>query len=359
MSRPTIIDLFAGCGGMTSGFKDAGFNPIAAVEFDRSAASTYAANFGERHTKLMDIADWDDIPQADVVIGGPPCQGFSNLGAKDPTDPRNKLWREYVRVLVAARPKIFVIENVDRFHKSHEYELLQKEVAAGSLKDYQIASAVLNTADFGVPQRRKRTIVIGSLDSEPRLPAPSHGTDTQRKWVPIRRALKGIPSHPETTQLPDSRTPFFGEDIQGTFKGLDIHVGRNPTELSLRRYDHVPPGGGRFDLPTELLPNCWKNKPTGTTDVMGRLEWDKPSVTIRTEFFKPEKGKYLHPQWDADDPVNRVNRPITHLEAARIQTFPKNFLWCGTKVAIAKQIGNAVPPVFARQIAKTVLTMID
>ena len=122
MKKPTVIDLFAGCGGMTDGFVRAGFDPIAAVESNLAAAATYAANFGEDHVHWRDIADWrDSIPEADVVIGGPPCQGFSNLGTRDATDPRNKLWREYARVVMAAQPKVFVIENVDRFAASPEF----------------------------------------------------------------------------------------------------------------------------------------------------------------------------------------------------------------------------------------------
>lgn len=144
---------------------------------------------------------------------------------------------------------------------------------------------------------------------------------------------------------------MFGERVPGIFKSTDIHLGRRPRPLSLLRYDCVPPGGGRFDLPDELLPPCWRNKRSGTTDVMGRMRWDEPSLTIRTEFFKPEKGQYLHPQWDRDDPTQRVNRPITHLEAARLQTFPSSFLWCGTKLQIARQIGNAVPVDLAFAIA--------
>jgi DNA (cytosine-5)-methyltransferase 1 len=115
--------------------------------------------------------------------------------------------------------------------------------------------------------------------------------------------------------------------------------------VSIRRYQAIPAGGNRFDLPRHLLPPCWANKTSGTTDVMGRLWWERPSVTIRTEFFKPEKGRYLHPEAD---------RPITHREAARIQQFPDGFLWCGSKVDIARQIGNAVPVGLARAIARTI-----
>src|SRR5690606_9514229 len=346
--RPSMIDLFAGCGGMTAGFVPFGFEPALAVEFDLAAAATYAANFGEDHTFYGDIASLNeaDIPQADVIIGGPPCQGFSNLGSKDINDPRNKLWQEYVRVVRTARPTVFVIETAAGFSPSSEFELLRAEVADGSLSDYALSTGHLNAADFGVAQRRIRTIVIGSRVGKIDLPSPTHAREPRDTnllpWVGTRDRIEGLPEIPATTTLPASTVEFFGHTVPGRFKGLDIHVGRNPTQLSLQRYDYVPPGGGRFDVPSHLLPRCWREKPTGTTDVMGRMRWDMPSHTIRTEFFKPEKGQYLHPQWD-EAGEHRVNRPITHLEAALLQDFPSDFEWCGTKIAIAKQIGNAVP----------------
>ena len=114
----------------------------------------------------------------------------------------------------------------------------------------------------------------------------------------------------------------------------------------------MPPGGGRFDLPDELLPRCWREKPTGTTDVMGRMRWDAPSLTIRTEFFKPEKGQYLHPQWDRR--ARQAGQPGDHPPGGRLlQDFPETFLWCGSKIEIAKQIGNAVPVGLAAAIAAT------
>jgi DNA (cytosine-5)-methyltransferase 1 len=100
------------------------------------------------------------------------------------------------------------------------------------------------------------------------------------------------------------------------------------------------------------MPRCWQEKKTGTTDVMGRMRWDEPSLTIRTEFYKPEKGRYLHPQWEPGEDGHRVDRPITHLEAARLQTFHDTFEWCGTKIQVAKQIGNAVPPMLAKALAQ-------
>lgn len=358
MTTPTVIDLFAGCGGMTVGFTEEGFDPILAVEWDKFAAATYAANFGEDHVRAGDIADVKDseIPLADLVIGGPPCQGFSNLGLKRLGDPRNQLWREYMRFITKAKPQVFVVENVDRFSKSPEFQMLLAEVDHGLLKGYEISYGMLNAADYGVSQRRRRTIVVGSRVGKIELPEPTHAKEplvgtNLRPWRTVRDVISGLPERPDSTQLPDSHTAFFGESMPGVFKGLDIHFRRDPRPLSLARYDAVPPGGGRFDIPVDLLPRCWREKPTGTTDVMGRMRWDAPSLTIRTEFFKPEKGAYLHPQWEKGR-SRRVNRVITHYEASLIQDFPRDYLWVGSKIAIAKQIGNAVPSGLARAIAR-------
>jgi DNA (cytosine-5)-methyltransferase 1 len=359
----TVIDLFAGCGGMTQGFLNMGFRPALAVEWELAAAATYASNFGEDHVFWGDIAELPSaaVPEADVVIGGPPCQGFSNLGTRDPDDPRNKLWREYVRVVSHARPKIFVIENVDRFRSSHEFGLLVEEVESGTLQDYTIEVGILNAADFGVPQRRRRTIVVGSRVGQPELPIPRFSQDGtgDQAWRTVRHALSGVPFDTDTTDLPDSQVEFFGQSVPGAFKAQDLHLGRNPRPLSLQRYDVIPPGGGRFDLPDKLMPDCWRNKPSGTTDVMGRMRWDAPSLTIRTEFFKPEKGQYLHPEWSKESPSTRVNRPITHWEAARLQGFPDDFTWCGKKIEIARQIGNAVPVGLGEAVASAVVDQLE
>jgi DNA (cytosine-5)-methyltransferase 1 len=379
MSKPTVIDLFAGCGGMTVGFAAEGFEPALAVEWDRFAAATYAANWGEDHVIPGDIAAVTkrQIPSVDLMIGGPPCQGFSNLGLKKLDDPRNQLWREYMRFIRTAKPQVFVIENVDRFAKSPEFEMLLAEVDHGLLKNYELRWDVLNAADYGVSQRRRRTIVIGSRVGAIDLPSRTHTRAPQagsglKPWATVRDVIEGLPTRPESTELPESVTDFFGEPMPGVFKGLDIHFRRDPRPLSLQRYSYVPPGGGRFDVPTDLLPRCWREKETGTTDVMGRMRWDFPSHTIRTEFFKPEKGAYLHPQWvprrqrpNEDpryiqgDPKQSVDRVITHFEASLIQDFPKEYLWVGSKIAIAKQIGNAVPSGLARAIARQVRPFIN
>jgi len=261
-----------------------------------------------------------------------------------------------MRVVLQANPQVFVLENVGRFSKSPEFGLLMDALNGGALKKWKhFTWQVLNAADFGVPQRRQRTILIASRVGPIDLPPPTHlKSGDGPPWAGVRSVITGLLERPTETDLPIRSTGVFDTSVPGTFKMSDLHIGRRPQPISTERYDRIPPGGGRFDLPKHLLPPCWANKSSGTTDVMGRMRWDSPSLTIRTEFFKPEKGQYLHPQWELDNPLRRVNRPITHLEAALIQTFPENFLWCGTKLSIARQIGNAVPPRLAEAIAKVV-----
>ena len=329
----TVVDLFAGAGGFTLGFVQAGFVPVFAVEFDKAAAETYEANFGP-HCVSKDINDIKDFPAADIVIGGPPCQGFSNLGSHIPNDPRNQLWRHYVRAIEQTHPRVFVVENVPPLLNSEEgQELIRETRALG----YEVEGRILVAANYGAPQVRKRTIIIGSRVGSVIFPEQTHinpdKKDLQTRhlpdWVNVRQAIGDLPFEPT---------------------GYSLHIGRNPTPKSIRRYKHIPPGGNRWDLPRDLMPECWKKKLKGGTDLFGRLRWDEPSVTIRTEFFKPEKGRYLHPE---------ANRPITHREAARIQCFPDDFTFRGSKTAIAKQIGNAVPVKFAYAIAQAVKRMLS
>lgn len=348
-SRPTlyVADLFAGAGGITEGFRQAGYSPVAAVEFDPWAAKTYAANFGdhvlacpigavrvERRDGALSWTGTDvdgepltiETPEIAALVGGIPCQGFSPLGRMndwDYDDPRNKLWKDYMRVLNVVHPRIFVIENVPEILKSAEFERLKRQVRRAG--EYELVYGVLNAAFYGVPQSRKRAIIIGSRVGKPTLPPETLERAT------VRDAIGDLPLKPD---------------------GRNLHTARNPMPVSLQRYRCVPEGGNRFDLirkRPDITPQCWLDKPTGSTDVFGRMWWDEPAPTIRTEFFKPEKGRYLHP---------RAHRPITLREAARLQTFPDEFAFVGSNVQIAKQIGNAVPVKLAYRIAVHLSSML-
>ncbi|MBV9922457.1 MAG: DNA cytosine methyltransferase, partial [Pseudonocardia sp.] len=228
---PTLIDLFAGCGGLTAGFVRHGYTPVLAVEHNLHAAATYALNFGEAHSHWGDIADLDAVPGADVVVGGPPCQGFSNLGSKHLDDPRNRLWQQFLRVVRAARPQAFVIENVGRFRRSTEFALLLEQADHGVIADYTLTHGVLQAADYGTPQRRARTIVIGSRVGSIPLPPPTHRRGT---WRTVRDAIADLPEQPDTIELPSTTVEVFDRRVPGPFKGRDLHFGRRPRELSLR-----------------------------------------------------------------------------------------------------------------------------
>lgn len=329
---PRVIELFAGCGGMALGFKDAGFRTVLANEWDKDACDSLRANITDRVLNCA-IQEIETFPEADVVAGGPPCQGFSNLGERVPNDPRNQLWRHYFRCVEQVNPKIFVLENVPPLLKSAEYtEMRRLAVELG----YEVEGRILNAADYGAPQTRKRAIIIGSRIGTPTFPEPTHCDPLKRTllnqhlppWRTVRDAIGHLPINPT---------------------GRDWHIGRNPTPKSLERYRCVPPGGNRWNLPPDLMPDCWKRKTKGGTDLFGRLWWDRPSVTIRTEFYKPEKGRYLHPV---------AHRPITHLEASLLQGFPEDFKFCGSRISVGVQIGNAVPPLLARAIAEHQTTVL-
>lgn len=346
-----VIDLFSGAGGMTLGFTDerfcGGFECVLSVDNDAAAMRTHKAAYSAPGI-VGNIEDWlqtnPEIPPADLVIGGPPCQGFSLLNKNRTGDDRRALWEPYMDVVELCGAKMFVMENVPELQRSTEFLDIQARAAS---MGFEVIYEVVNTADYGVAQTRKRLIVIGwkaDLIEAPSLPVKTHSKSPDGRSLPEWRTVKDV--------IADLPKPV-GIEIRECAPPLNLHFGRTPTEKSLARYKAVPPGGNRFDLQKnapEITPACWIRKTSGGTDLFGRLWWDRPSVTIRTEFFKPEKGRYLHPE---------EHRPITHREAARIMGFPDDFPFQGTKIEIAKQIGNAVPPLLAGAIAKSVLKVLN
>lgn len=342
MSAFSLIDLFAGCGGMSLGFQETGmFRSVLAVESDPDAAETYCLNFGE-HVAQSPIEDVATFPEVDVIIGGPPCQGFSPLNRELVGFERRGLWREYLRALEQAAPQAFVMENVPELLRSAEYAEFK---GLARRLGFTVDEDVLNAADYGVPQRRRRAIAIGVRDGTVPWPAQTHSDPdgAERRgspWVTFREAVAGLPKRPD---------------------GKAWHRRRNPRPESVRRYKAVPrDGGDRFAMQRNLdraglghlVPRCWREKPRGTTDVFGRLWWDRPACTIRTEFYKPEKGRYLHPS---------AHRPITLREAARCMSFPDDFVFPEHQAmtSVARQIGNAVPPLLAGRIAKSLAETLD
>ncbi|MBP7460470.1 MAG: DNA cytosine methyltransferase [Candidatus Delongbacteria bacterium] len=362
-----LIDLFCGAGGMTLGFTEAFghyFEPIWANDFNKYCVDTYNANFGN-HCLTGDIVDiLSDktiiIPKADVVIGGPPCQGFSLLNRNRDDDPRRQLWRPYLEVVERSDAKVFVIENVAQLLGTFEHGEI---VGMAEKLGFKVFSSNICAADYGVPQTRIRAIIIGSRIGEPSFlfpPRKTHYNPNSNGHYQGRLDFSGnedfLPSSIQWQTVRDAIAdlpPPIGTDIRDVPPPLNLHFGRTPTEMSMKRYRAIPKEGmNRFDLQKyapELTPQCWIRKTTGGTDLFGRLWWNRPAFTIRTEFYKPEKGRYLHPE---------QHRPITHREAARFQSFPDSFIFKGSKIEIAKQIGNAVPPLMAARIADIVYVLL-
>ncbi len=356
--RYSFIDLFSGAGGLTAGFVSYGggnvFEPVWANDFDESTVSSYNANFGEHchHGDIIDILDnGTEIPKADLVIGGPPCQGFSLLNRNRNGDPRRHLWMPFMDVVRMSGAKIFLIENVPGLIGSAEHNAILERADREGFSSVQ--SVKLCAADYGVAQVRWRAFIVGSRVGNVNPFFPPKRThidptktvdltlyvDSPHVWRTVRDEIGMLP-------------PPVGTEIRDAAPPENLHFGRNPTQKSRRRYRAVPAGGNRFDLQEalpDLTPRCWIDKKSGGTDLFGRLWWDRPSVTIRTEFFKPEKGRYLHPE---------EHRPITHREAARLQSFNDGFVFRGSKIEIARQIGNAVPPRLAEHLASSVFQIL-
>lgn len=351
-----LIDLFAGAGGLTEGFRMAfgdAIEPVWANDFNKYAVDTYNRNFGP-HCVYGDIVDVLDnpntqIPQADIVTGGPPCQGFSLLNKNREGDPRKELWRPFMEVVRRSGCDVFVMENVPQLLASEEHEAIR---CAAHALGFTTTAAKLMATDYGVPQQRARAFIIGCRFVDPGSVFPPPRTHhNPRSKIPN---TDGIPSYRTVSDAIADLPPPDGTGIRQVESPLDLHFGRNPTAMSLARYRAIPEQGmNRFDLQRivpELTPGCWIRKTSGGTDLFGRLWWDRPAFTIRTEFYKPEKGRYLHPE---------QHRPITHREAARLQTFPDTFRFCGSKIEIARQIGNAVPVDLASAVAGSVSRLIE
>lgn len=360
--RYRLIDLFCGAGGMTLGFSERfgqPFKPIWANDFNSYCVKTYNHNFGN-HCIAGDLVDFleqskNGIPSADIVIGGPPCQGFSLLNKNRVGDPRNELWRPFLSIVEQSGADVFVMENVPHLIGTFEHGEI---VGHAEEMGFDVWHGALTAADFGVPQTRKRAFIIGCRFMDPKAVFPPRKTHYNPNSKAVQQNIPGIADDGYIPKPEKWRTvrdaiadlpPPEGTQIRETDPPLDLHFGRNPTQLSIDRYRAIPREGmNRFDLQRkapELTPDCWIRKKSGGTDLFGRLWYDRPAFTIRTEFYKPEKGRYLHPE---------QHRPITHREAARFQSFPDDFVFLGTKIEIAKQIGNAVPPLLAARVADTV-----
>jgi DNA (cytosine-5)-methyltransferase 1 len=335
MNSLTSIDLFAGAGGLSSGLVAEGFNVVAAVEIDPTAAKTYSLNHPSTNVMVGDIRNLDVAEllrelgiapgQLDLLTGCPPCQGFSTLRTHQRVtavaDPRNDLTKEFLRLVREMKPRAVVMENVPGLALDQHFSDFRDGLKqAGYQSDYTI----LDATQFGVPQRRKRLVLIALRDRE--IPENWANVCVEKKTVrdAIGHLAPAGSSGDVLHDIPEKRTLAMMERIKATPKD----------------------GGSRGDLPASMQCECHLRRP-GFNDVYGRMSWDDVSPTITSGCSNPSKGRFLHPEQD---------RAITLREAALLQTFPKNYQFCldRGKEHIASQIGNAFPPELIRPIAKVI-----
>lgn len=315
---PAFIDLFSGAGLFSAGFIDAGFRAAQAVELDACAAESYRRNVAPVICN-GDVNRLSPVQKVDVLIAGPPCQGFSTLGRQDPTDARNALSLRIPRWVRDAAPKVVVVENVPPFLRSHHWKKLS---SALKRLGYSIETWELEAYEFGTPQLRRRAFTVASKVGEIGAPSPTGCGST------VGKALRGL--HP---------------DDDG---GDPMHVWSEFAGLARKRVKHVPVCGDRRDIvkaAPRLCPPSWFSIGCQATDVWGRMDAKQPANTLRCEFQNPSKGRYLHPTAD---------RTLSLREGARLQGIPDEWLLFGKRWPVARQIGNGVPVPLAQAVARRV-----
>ncbi len=327
--RYSIVDLFAGVGGLSMGFDDNGFVTVMANDFDEDAANTFKLN--HPHVAFIDgdVANINEQlinqtigkVQIDVMMGGIPCQSFSMAGRRirkgidHSDDPRHFLYKEYFRLLDIMKPKIAIIENVKGILSSHDGEIMKEILISFENRGYKADYKLLDTSDYGVPQARQRVVIIANRINQKNVFPEKH-----QDKIPVGDVLKNIP------------------------EGAKNHEKRYLTGKTLERVKLIKPGQNWTFLPEELQT---KSVHSGA---YGRIDPTKPSKTLTTRFDTPSVGYVTHPEED---------RTLTVREGARIQTFPDSFIFTGARMQQYKQVGNAVPVRLGYELSKGIKKMLD
>lgn len=332
-----VIDLFCGCGGLSLGFEQAGYNVLLGIDNWEDALVTYRHNHKGGKTLCADLMNLSpaEIESAigkqkiDVIIGGPPCQGFSVAGKRIIEDDRNKLYKSFVRMVNYFKPSAFVLENVPNILSIGDGIIKNSIIKDFEKLGYTVVTKVLLASNYGVPQNRRRAVFVGLLNgNEYQYPEPTTPTP-----ITAKEAISDLPEDSLSDGSPYILTPQsnFQEEIRKGSSGVYNHEITVHTEQTKRIIAMVPDGGNYKDLPKELQ-NTRKVHIAWT-----RLNSQRPSITIDTGHFH-----HFHYQF---------NRVPTVRESARFQSFPDTFIFIGNKTSKLKQVGNAVPPTMAKEIA--------
>jgi DNA (cytosine-5)-methyltransferase 1 len=340
------IDLFSGAGGMSLGAEACGVRVRYAVENDRDAAATFALNHPttkllKRDVRRLHARDFSglDAREPTIVFGGPPCQGFSTSNQKnrDIGNENNWLFREYLRLVKQIQPDWVVFENVKGLIETEGGYFLDAVLAGFRRAGYTTSHFVLNSADFGVPQRRNRLFIVGSLHGvEVRPPEP-----TCRKHITVSQAIRDLPEIENGNPFDEVKYTRkagnkYAKAMRGDLVSCYNNVVTNNAPHIVRRYAHIPQGGNWEDIPKRLMKN-YADVQRCHTGIYRRLREDEPSVVIGN--FR--KNMLVHPWRD---------RGLSVREAARLQSFPDSFRFLGSIGFQQQQVGNAVPPLLARAV---------
>jgi DNA (cytosine-5)-methyltransferase 1 len=372
-----LIDLFAGAGGLTTGFHLAGFESLCAVELEAKALATYKHNYPNTKVVNQDICQVNPADlrsclrlkkeELTVLIGGPPCQGFSrNIPAGDRylNDSRNQLYRTFLEFVQEFQPLYVLMENVPEILKAYNGVVRHEITEQLESQGYKVIAATLNSANYGIPQTRARAFFLASLDKRLQFPEPTHFGEIRGDYrtakssnqlallqsnmssvVTVKDAIGDLPPLDAGEEYNAEAYPSLPQTAyqamlrHGSTK-LVNHVARALSPIQMSRVRVLSEGQDARDLPPELAP---KKHYSGA---YGRLYWDKPARTITRWVFHPGSGRFFHPT---------QNRTITIREAARLHSYPDNFHFLGTYTDMASQIGESVPPLLGKAIATTIL----
>ncbi|TGS40702.1 MULTISPECIES: DNA cytosine methyltransferase [unclassified Mesorhizobium] len=358
----TVVDLFCGAGGLSEGFRQAGFHVLAGLDYDESAGLTFRATHeGAKFLggRIQDIevkhilaATGLKPGELDVLVGGPPCQGYSvyNHG-RGVHDPRAGLFREYLRIVKGLKPRWLVMENVSGLTSIADGGIIREIQEGMNRLGYHVEWKILKAEEYGVPQERRRIFFIANRIGAPiRFPEPTHG-EGLKPFVTVWDAisdlspLKNGDSHPVESYGSLPMNPYQRELRKGV-KRLTNHSASRLSKVNEERMKHIPAGGSWRDIPFNLLPEGMKRaKRSDHTKRYGRPRKTDLSCTILTK-CDVHWGAYIHPEQD---------RAISVREAARLQSFPDSFEFKGSRTDQYVQVGNAVPPLLGRAVAKALL----
>jgi len=360
-----IIDLFSGVGGLSYGFvHDNNFEIVAANELLPNMARAYSLNHPTVKVYAEDIKKFNaqkiendlDIKtnDIDIIVGGPPCQAYSTVGKRLIDDPRGKLFQEYYRILKEFNPKLFLFENVKGLLSMQGGELLKTITSLFESLGYRVQYKLLNAADYGAPQTRKRVVIIGSkLKTNFKYPKPTHYNPEEaiglfdkklKPYLTLEEAISDLPfikSNEESFEYASRPQNSFQELMRKNAPTkLAEHNSPNNNEKLVKIMELLPDGGTPEDLPENLRPK------SGFKNTYCRLWWERPATTITRNLSTPSSSRCIHP---------KAPRPLTTREGARIQCFPDDYQFYGSRSDKNLQIGNAVPTFLSGAVAKAIL----